>query len=198
VEELVLRLEGAISYNFVQAGIGIGSFHYFTAWSGSKTNEIQTQIGLSAVFGNALNRNSYLPDVLYPIDNKEYAIGFALLNYWDDVHCSQRSGLIGLQSGSFRIRVENDVFAGTGQDKFRTGAWLVAYTHGVYDFGVGNILWTGNANSPLAIRINDSTYPSRFGYKNLSNAPYGKISKGILYGFGGIIFNYGQVATCRI
>lgn len=121
--------------------------------------------------------------VNHPVENHsqyESSIAIAYLIYMDNIGTSQNTGQIGLQIQDFSLITENDIFAGGGTDKFRTGAFMLSYRYEDTVFGLSNILWTGDPKGKGYQRLKDEHYPSRFGYFNGSSCSHLGCSHGIL------------------
>ncbi len=110
---------------------------------------------------------------------KKYSLAYAYNYYVDQISTSQPTGTIAAQIDTFHIITENDALGFQGGDKFRTGAVLLAIQNKKEQFGLNTILWTGNASKQIK-KIKESSYPGRYGYKDLQQAPYGNLSHGIL------------------
>lgn len=89
-------------------------------------------------------------------------------------------GTIALQIDTFLCITENDAFGSQGGDKYRTGALKLAFQDEDEQFALNTILWTGNASKDIQ-RIKDSSYPGRYGCKDLSDSHYGNFSNGLLH-----------------
>lgn len=119
-------------------------------------------------------------------------IGYNYIWYFDNSGTSQLSGGFGLMINKLSILFENDLFAGQGKDRFRTGHILITYRNRESKFGTGVYLWTGETNGSTWEKIASKKNP--YGYKKLSDLPYGKTSHGILYGSVNYNLGYGQTA----
>jgi len=98
--------------------------------------------------------------------------------YLNHVKTSQPTGTIGFNWGRWTLITENDIFGKSASDKFRTAAASISYLYGETTLTLKTILWTGNPKGSQTIK--DSTYPSRWGYRDISNNEFGKYSNGIL------------------
>ena len=143
-----------------------------------KFRETKLGIGLVATWGPTAEKQKYFHSLVSNQTGKNYSLGYGYNFYFDNRNTSQRTGTLGLQFDDFEIIHENDILATSGSDKFRTAAFIIAYSKDSVRVGVNSLLWTGNSNSPLATNHYDTTF-SRYGYKDLTNTPYGKFSNGI-------------------
>lgn len=111
---------------------------------------------------------------------KLYSGGYLFQYYFDKVATSQAAGGFHFKAGHFSMVMENDLFGfyKGHHDKYRTGAFLFAWQNGPNQWAIQTTMWTGNCKESK--RVKHSNYPSRYGYKDLRDASYGKISHGIL------------------
>ncbi len=109
---------------------------------------------------------------------RQYAVGYAYIWYRDKIRTSQNSGAFSFRAADFHLILENDLFAGRGSDKFRTGAFLVAYQYEEYQFALNATLYTGNPKAKGKQRIKNTDYPSRFGYFSYGHSEYASCSHG--------------------
>lgn len=179
INRIGIAAGAGLNYEHIQIQTQIRSHYQFTSWvKGKSTPELQYSLGALLTWGSP---NLYFThELLYqnftPYTN---AIGYTHHWYIDKIQTSQRTGSISLQIDKFSFILENDVLAGQGKDAFRTGGFKITYQLNPYHaIGINNILWTGQSRG--APRIDTSSYKARFGYKDLSNTLYGKLSKGIL------------------
>jgi len=143
--------------------------------------EIQLGLGIVMPFGSKDSIINSSIDLLSNRSGRNNSIGYSFNYYFDRTGTSQSTGIIGFQSKHFRFLTENDILAFKKQDKFRTAAAIVSYSDIVNTFSIKIVLWTGDSFDPNAIKItNDTIYRSRFGYKDLTKAAWGKNSVGIL------------------
>lgn len=109
----------------------------------------------------------------------KYALGYAYIWYKDNRQTSQRSGVWGVQLDHWFLLFENDLFAGQGRDRFRTGILQVDYFHRQNYYLLGIQLWTGETRGAAWKTDAPTLHP--YGYRDLSNRPYGKTSHGLFY-----------------
>lgn len=110
-----------------------------------------------------------------------YSAGLGYHFYWDQKSTSQGTGSILLQFVDTQIILENDLFGNTsGLDQFRTGAIAVQFRDNKDLYTVKSILYTGQTKCAQMKRIKDSPYPSRFGYKDMSDCIHSDCSHGTL------------------
>ena len=109
---------------------------------------------------------------------KKFSVAYSYNFYLDQVETSQPTGTIYLQFNRLEILSENDILGKPSVDKFRTGSFRLAYNFPEFTLAINALTWTGN---PKGVpRSNDPDYRGRWGYKDLSEAKYGKYSHGIV------------------
>lgn len=143
-----------------------------------KFRETKLGFGLVTAWGPIENKQNYFHSLVSNQTGRNYSLGYGYNFYFDNRNTSQRTGTVGFQFYGFEIIHENDILATSGSDRFRTAALIIAYSKDSVRVGLNSLLWTGNSNSPLAKNHYDTTF-SRYGYKDLSNTPYGKFSNGV-------------------
>jgi len=119
---------------------------------------------------------------LSPVSNQtghKYSLAYAYNYYWDKIGTSQPTGTVALQWDAVHLISENDILAGRGGDRYRTGAATVAYRTEKVRSAIKAVLWTGDTGKNTR-KVKDTGYPSRFGYRDMSRAPHGAYSHGIL------------------
>jgi hypothetical protein len=133
--------------------------------------------------GNQWNENP--AQVFARLCNEQFGLGYDYIWYLDNVGSSQRSGAFGLFIDKMRIYFENDIFAGQGSDRFRTGYVFAQYSHRqfiqgqlqLFHFQLGTSIWTGETRT--TVTKFDSI--NKCNYKDLSQNKFGKTSHGILF-----------------
>lgn len=197
--QIGLTIQGYYRRQWIQANAGI-SLQYNVSHLGPRPRqagwEAQLYTGLLAGFGPSGQSPS---SFLHPVSNQtgsQYAIGYAWLWYLDQMSTSQVTGMLGLHLGDWEILSENDAYTGRLDDRFRTGTIALTYRTQQLRVGLSNILWTGDPRSPGVRRVSKGV--GRFGYKDLSEATYGRFSHGILALQASWVLPYRQVAEARI
>jgi hypothetical protein len=167
---------------------------------GAPGSHWEMQLSLGSVFGfgpSTLNLNRFTS----PLGNQTtYAntVGYAYTWYRDNHQTSQGTGRIGVQFDAFQFIHENDILAGKGRDRFRTGAISVTYLHNDFRYGLVYAGWTGDPKTKSTKRIENSDYPAKWGYKNLSASTHGKYSHGLLSFQAEHYIDYGQTARANV
>jgi hypothetical protein len=164
------------------------NFQVATGWQaklyasglGPKGMYIENRFHLSGnvSWGNNRAVNRQFMNPIFQFTDKRNSLGYAHYWYWDSRETSQRSGAWLVQIDRAYVYFENDLFAGEGRDRFRTGTLQFMYMDSVQQIGLNMRMWTGETRGAKVIE--NSTYPSSRGYKDLSESLYGKHSHGIL------------------
>ena len=181
-----LKINTYYFYEYAQINVQWASFYAFNHFgTNQKRKEHQASVGIVGAVGDfaEAEKNSVENSFLHPVSNQtshSHSLGYAYKWYFDDIGTSQNGGMIGFQIKHFHAVVENDIFAGTGSDRYRTGAFLVAYQKEDIQIALSNILWTGNPKIKGSKRIRNSDYPSPFGYFEYKDLPHSAHSHGIL------------------
>ena len=149
---------------------------------GPKHHGPEFQFSLGSVYGFG-KKDSINNPFISSIGNqtkKMNSIGFCYNVYLDNIKTSQGTGTLALEIHNFQIVHENDMWGEPHSDKYRSAGVLLSYRIENTLIALNTTLWHGDAFANGYVKHLDTDYPARFGYKDLSNVPYGKISHGIL------------------
>ena len=179
-QRLGMVAKGYYAGSDFQANMEVGVHYNFASFGPPLSGpEVRTSLGGVFAWGDTdVTDNVFLS----PVSNqtgRKYSLAYAYNYYWDRIETSQPTGIVALQVGAFHLASENDFLSGRGGDKFRTGAISAAYRNNKTMVAVKTLLWTGNTGKNTQ-KIKDSPYPSRFGYRDMSQAPHGAYSHGVL------------------
>lgn len=179
VNRIGVGLSGYWLTPFTQVNIGNQSTIYLSGY-GPRGGyfENRTHISLIGLLGKQnLRPTSYFGE-LHHQSNRNLAFGYSYLIYWDTRKTGQTSGAFGMQFHQFNFVFENDAFGFQGRDRFRTGRLTATYLDSNFQLQLQSIIWTGESRGGK--RHQDSLYPGKFGYKDLSSTYLGRYSHGIL------------------
>lgn len=156
---------------------------FFTADLGNRYSFLEHKTSLGTMIGLpqknlSLTDHQFQRDLRY--SNFSKGINYCYIWYVDTKKTSQRSGFFGVLVDNFLVEFENDLFAGQGKDRFRTGHIRLIYQYKGLNYKVGVKCWTGETKHAKKGEIQTKKVP--FGYSDLSDLPYGKTSHGIIYG----------------
>lgn len=176
------------------------SLNYNTCSWGNKQASPEFQIG-AGLIGGIKNSNPQLIkqwDIATSNGYHVWSISYVRNWYFDKLGCSQRSGTIGFQCKNIYITTENDIFGRHRSDAFRTAAAVIQYRKNDFAAGIKLILWTGDSFNHKAITYENTNYKARFGYKDISETPWGRQSLGILALEIGYMLPYQQAARFAV
>ena len=131
---------------------------------------------LSYIFGvpNNYYNNYFLPEWNLRRTNEV----FVKYNFFLDTRkTSQTTATIAIKIYNFALALDNDVFFFFLEDKFRTGSFGLFWIDSLQYVAVKYLSFTGDPRPAPTFKPSDK-YPRE--YKDLSNAPYGKYSNGIV------------------
>ena len=167
------------AHNHFQVATGWQS-KFYTSGLGPKGLFLENRLHFSGNLSWGKNRyvNRPFMNPILQFTDKRNSLGYAYYWFWDTRKTSQRSGAWLLQIDRAFIYFENDLFAGQGRDRFRTGTLQLMYMDSVQQIALNMRMWTGETRGAQVIE--NSTYPSSRGYKDLIQSLYGTYSHGIL------------------
>lgn len=170
------------------------SYHYSFKGLGPslKRSEIQTFGGVQFYGGASTYHTRYMLNEYSLMAGKSISGGYLWRYYFDPIKTSQAAGGFQFTANGLTLVMENDLFGfyKGHHDKYRTGTFAILYAHERMQLALQSTLWTGNARESEKVR--NGPYPGRYGYKDLSQATYGKVSHGILAFRMDGMMNYGQ------
>jgi len=157
----------SVHYNFKSLGPQMPSW------------ELHTLGGVQFYGGVNTNCPHYILTEYSLMANKSLAGGYLFRYYWDTIGTTQATGGINFTSNKFSVIMENDLFSfyKGNHDKYRTGTLGMAYAVDSMQIAANVIIWTGNTRESK--RVKGTSFPSHYGYKDLTDATYGKYSHGI-------------------
>lgn len=171
-------------YDFVQLNVQSSLWYNFKSL-GSELKGWEANIQLGAAGSWGPKRDS-LPEInpfLNPVSNQSArpnSAAYSYIFYFDQMGTSQRSGVFGLQVHDFRFYFENDFLAFQGLDKYRSGAFGLFYRWNDWQFSLKQTSFTGDPYAKFCPWIEDEVFPSRSGFIDMTSAPLGNKSVGIL------------------
>ena len=174
-----LKIQGYYTNEFVQLNIG-NHIRFNSSHLGNRKNFVTQRIntGIALLAGKRNARPQLIFDGLNHQTQYEYGLAYNYLWYFDNIGSSQRSGGFGLHYKQLSFLIENDIFAGSGRDRFRTSYASFHYHDDLYNLSLNTTLWTGETWGTRFMNTPDSTYQK--GYKDLRETLYGKTSHGII------------------
>ncbi len=197
INQIGLRLNGYGNLAFAQLNIeNTSTFSFQNLAERNKMWENRFALG-GVILGGTRNRNlDFVWGGLNHQTAYKNAIGYNFLWYRDNRKSSQNSGGWTIQSNKFQLFFENDIFAGTGKDKFRTGHLQIRYQEEYYNINIGIALWTGETKGSHWEKIPMAECPN--GFRILENLPFGMTSHGILYTGVDYLLQYGNIMRAQL
>ncbi len=197
-QRIGLMFQGYYFNSLIQGNAGTQAYYNLrTLGPKVKSWEIAPNIGAHIYWGHQ-EQQYFNPDFsTISIQSKSpYALGYSFKYYWDTKDTSQPTGLITVNIKNVIFSTENDIFVMSGEDKYRTGSLTLQYHNDMYSFYVTSLMWTGGRNKTKLIKSSD--YPASFGYLNISESKYGRVSHGTLAIGARYTMNYKQTASAEI
>lgn len=145
---------------------------------GPKKQYAEANISLGVVYGYG-KTNSDTNLFLSSISNqtkRKNSIGYSFNYYFNAIGTSQQTGIISFEFNQISFIAENDLFARSRLDQFRTGAFLLQYRNENYQYGINSTLFTGR----MGAKIKDDSYPYSRIYKDTTDGKYAQHSHGLL------------------
>lgn len=172
------------NYDFLQINTQfVGSYNFKALATKEKGWELQTRFGVIGAWGR---KDTLLYPFIHDVSHqtgRPYSIGYSFNIYRDTWKTSQITGSFGFQIKRLIFVLENDFLSGISHDRYRTGTLGIYYWHKETKTQVGfnHIAWTGDPYTGDVPWIrHDKKFPSRFGYKDMSKALFGRFSMGLL------------------
>jgi hypothetical protein len=173
-----------LQYDFAQLNIQAAAWHNFKSLGAEQKGwETHLQTGFSGCWGTKRDSFLQINPFLNPVSNqttRPYSLSYAYIFYFDKMGSSQRSGIFGMQLKNFRFYFENDFLAFQSKDKYRTGAMAFFYRYRDWQFALKHIAYTGDPYHQYCPWIEDENFPSRSGYIDMTSAPLGNRSIGVI------------------
>ena len=199
VNRIGLRGSVFYTYGFVQLNATVNTYYNFqTLALKKKTPELQLGIGAQFGFGK---QDSITNRFVSLTDNNTgyfYSAGYSFMYFFDKQNTSQGGGILNVNIENFTFATSNDLFGfGKGwRDRFRTAAVLFQYRYLDTKFALNSTMWTGDYIG--CVKVKDSDYPARFGYKENDKAIYGVNMASLLSLQVEQLLPYSQVARVNV
>ncbi|MDX1652794.1 MAG: polymorphic toxin type 23 domain-containing protein [Brumimicrobium sp.] len=179
INQVGIKIQGYYRYEFVQLNAG----NYFLINSknlADRRNFIENRINIGTVLlaGRRESIPSFILDGLNHQSAYDYGLAYNYLIYLDNAGSGQVSGGFGFHIKQISILIENDLFSGTGRDRFRTSYTQINYHDELMNLSFNTQLWTGETWGTELKTSDTIRYP--VGYKDLRNTLYGRKSHGIV------------------
>ena len=126
------------------------------------------------------------------------SFGYTWQRFFNNTGTTQNVGTIHMRFNKTVTQFSNDVFANTnGKDRYRSGGFAFGFYDNKTLYISRLLIWTGDSHCKEVKRVRDSDYPARWGYRDITDCNYGRMSHGIL-SFGVIRdIGYGQTVGAQ-
>ena len=171
-EEAELALAYGLSYNFRSYGPNIrhlehsimGTAHY--VWGDEMSDPDEEDLSYIKFLDSRSYQNSF---------------GYTWQRFFNRIGTSQNVGTIHMRFNKTVTQFSNDVFANTnGKDRYRTGGFAFGFYENKTLYMSKLLIWTGDSHCKEMKKIRETDYPARWGFRDITDCNYGKLSHGIL------------------
>ncbi|MCF8449985.1 MAG: hypothetical protein K9G49_08975 [Taibaiella sp.] len=189
-QRIGVTLQAYNIYNFAQINAEVRVYRNFkTLGPPLRYNELVTSAGLLLGYGATQTEHNPFLSVVGNQTRYRSSVGYAHNVYFNKIKTTQRTGTIAFQFGDISILSENDIFARTTLDRFRTGAFLVQYQYkNRYQYAINCTMWTGQMGNKVT---GDKDYPHA-SYMDTTNGVHTRYSHGMLSAQFRVALNGGQ------
>jgi hypothetical protein len=196
-----IGLRGAVfyTYGFTQINATVNSYYNFQSLAlKKKTPELQLGIGAQLGFGRQDSITNHFVTLTDNNTGYFYSAGYSFMYFFDKQNTSQGGGILNVNIENFTFATANDLFGfGKGwRDRFRTAAVIFQYRYLDTKFAINSTMWTGDYIG--CVKVKDSDYPARFGYKENDRAIYGHSMASLFSLQVEQLLPYSQVARVNI
>lgn len=170
-------------------------FNFKGIGTGLQFVELQINPGVALGFGrgDTLENKFFTPNSNQT--HRKNSIGFTYNIYIDNIGTTQPTGSFWAEIQRVGLMHENDMWGEPRTDKFRTAGIKLHFRTKDFQYSANVILWHGDAFHYRVFKYDNTNYPSRFGYKDLSEATFGKFSVGIFSVQADYALPYNQVVS---
>lgn len=130
------------------------------------------------------------------LDSRTYknSVGYTWQRFFNSIGTTQNVGTFHMRFNKTVSQFSNDVFANTnGKDRYRSGGFAFGFYENKTLIMTKLLIWTGDSHCKEVKKVRDTDYPARWGYRDVSDCNYGRLSHGILSFFVARDIGYGQV-----
>ena len=195
-DRLGLSFQGyTIFHNNYQLNTGLRFYYNFrNIGPAKKYFEFVPSLGIVFSFGEIDSTRSLFIGSISNQTERRNSIGYSYNYYVNNISSSQGTGILSFQFGNFQFITENDLFAFSVRDEFRTGSALVQLNCNKFQYGLNFTGWTGTRGT----HVDDPDFPSPNGYMDMSKTMYGLVATGLLSGQVLYASPHGQILQASI
>jgi hypothetical protein len=189
-QRLGITFQSYYYHDFAQINAEVRVYHNFkNLGPAGHYNEVVTAAGLVLGYGAKQAEHNPFLSVVANQTHYRNSVGYSYKVYLNKIKTSQQTGIFAFQFNDVSIICEDDIFARSTLDRFRTGGFLVQYQYNNrYQFAVNCNLWTGQMGNKVTT---DKSFPF-IGYMDTTNGVYTNCSHGLLSGQFKMALNGGQ------
>ena len=173
-----LTVQGYYRLDMAQVNLELRAYRNFRNLGPRRPyNELVASAGVLLGYGLRTSLRDNFLGLACNRTGRTNSIGYAHSLYLNKIGTRQWTGTVSLQFGDISIISENDIFARSTLDRFRTGAFLLQYRYrNTYLLALNCTMWTGQM-SHRTDATTDTHYPC---YMDTINSMYTAYSNGLL------------------
>lgn len=135
------------------------------------------------VWGDRVNKGKNDLSYVKFLDSRSYenSVGYTWQRYFNNIGTTQNVGTFHMRFNKTISQFSNDVFANTnGKDRYRTGGFAFGFYENNTMYLSKLLIWTGDSHCKDVKKVRGTDYPARWGYRDITNCNFGRLSHGIL------------------
>ena len=180
-----IRLIGEYrSHENVEFSLGYGLRYHLSNFGPNVNHFEHSLIGSThLVWGDRINEDDNDLSYIKFLDSRSYknSIGYTWQRFFNGIGTSQNVGTFHMRFNKTVSQFSHDVFANTnGKDRYRTGGFAFGFYENKTMYLSKLLIWTGDSHCSEMEKIRETDYPARWGYRDITDCNYGRLSHGIL------------------
>ncbi|GAA4460043.1 hypothetical protein GCM10023093_02070 [Nemorincola caseinilytica] len=178
-QRLGITVQGYYQNGIFQANAEVRAYHNFRNLGPAMWySELVTSAGLVVGYGGRTGAQDPFPGISCDRTGRRNSIGYAQNLYLNRIGTSQWTGTVSFRFRDISIISENDIFACSTLDRFRTGAFLLQYRYmNKYLLALNCTMWTGQMGTNKVAGDKDFPHPC---YMDTAGGAYTSYSHGLL------------------
>jgi hypothetical protein len=168
----------------VELALGYGFTYHFRNFGPDIAHIEHTLMGtLHFVWGDSTKHEEKDLSFLKFIDSRRFknSMGYTWQRFFNKIGTTQNVGTFHMRFNKTVTQFSNDVFANiNGKDRYRTGGFAFGFYEKKTLYISKLLIWTGDSHCTEMKKIRDTNYPARWGFRDISDCNYGRLSHGIL------------------
>lgn len=173
-----ITIQGYYTYDMAQANADLRIYRNVRNLGPERSyNEMVASAGVVVGYGAHNNVRDTFLGITCDRTGRANSIGYAQNWYLNKVGTRQWTGTVSFRFGDVSIASENDIFARSTLDRFRTGAFLLQYRYrNTYLLALNCTMWTGQMGNKVAAE-EGAPFPC---YMDTTRGVYTDVSHGLL------------------